>query len=259
MKIPFFKIEDRSTPVIATAIHDGHFIQDKLRPFMLLNEQERAREEDPYTAYMIAALPLTKIKVESSRFQLDLNRVKEKAIYEKPEDAWGLNVWKKIHAAEKEKLHRDYDLFYEAVKNLLDRTIDAHGHFVILDVHTYNHRREDPFAEADSDANPEINLGTAFNKPQWKELCDNYAAFLTSQEYDGQPFDARQNIKFKGGAFAQWVLKNYGDKGSVLSIEFKKTFMDEWTGIADIPHVNALANLLSKSAHFLENEVKKYL
>ena len=253
MNKPFYQIDNKSTPFIATAIHDGHFINESLRPFGLLNEQERAREEDPYTAFMIAELPITKITVSSSRFQLDLNRFKEKAIYEKPEDAWGLNVWQPLPLAEKENLHKDYDTFYKAVKNLLAETIDRHGYFLILDVHTYNHRRDDAFTIADVEGNPEINMGTFYNHPKWKELCTGYTQFLCSQN-----FDARENVKFKGGAFAQQIINEYGDKCCVLSVEFKKTFMDEWTGIADISHVLRLQKLLSKSVHYLESQIEKY-
>lgn len=254
MNQSFFEIENLATPLIATAIHDGHFIREELRPFMLLNEQERAKEEDPYTAFMITDLPVTKIKVSSSRFQLDLNRFIEKAIYEKPEDAWGLNVWESLPDAEKTKLRSDYDNFYDSVKHLLDETINIHGYALILDVHTYNHRRDNAFTEADIDGNPEINTGTFYNNPKWKELCSDYTQFLTSQD-----FDARENIKFKGGAFAQWMINNYGDKICVLSVEFKKTFMDEWTGVADVSHLLRLQNLLSKSVDFLSAEVKNHL
>ena len=221
---------------------------------MLLSEQERAREEDPYTVFMIAGLPVTKVNVSSSRFQLDLNRVIERAIYEKPEDAWGLNVWKALPEDEKQRLHSDYGLFYDAIKSLLEDTIKNHGYFVILDVHTYNHRRDDAFTEADAEANPEINMGTFYNEQHWKGFCSAYTRFMVSQN-----FDARENVKFKGGAFAQWVIKNYGNKGCVLSIEFKKVFMDEWTGIANLPHLVRLQNLLSASVDFLNSEIKKYL
>ena len=36
----------------------------------------------------------TQIIGTHSRFEVDLNRPREKAVYIKPEDAWGLEVWK---------------------------------------------------------------------------------------------------------------------------------------------------------------------
>lgn len=238
------------------ALHDGHRIDEALCDYLLLDEQERAREEDPYTGYMIADLPVTTVVVHTSRFQLDLNRVKEKSVYAKPEDAWGLDVWNGLPPAAIKALHARYDAFYNEVRLLIEETIKRHGYFCILDVHSYNHRRESPFKKADQETHPEINLGTFYNKEKWLRLCDSYNAFLSESGRSGNQTDARQNVIFKGGAFAQWVTDQFGDYGPVLSIEFKKTFMDEWTGIASIPHVNSLKQLLQSSVSFLQKETE---
>lgn len=259
MNDSFFEINNQKTSIIATAIHDGHYIKESLRQFMRLTEQQRSREEDPYTAYMISTVPTTTVNVKNSRFQLDLNRTKEKAIYEKPEDAWGLDVWNTLPWAEKNKLHNDYETFYKAMSNLLEETILNHGYFLVLDVHSYNHRRENAFTEADPATHPEINLGTAYNNDKWKGLCEAYKQFFGSKQINNVNIDARENIIFKGGAFAQWIIKNYGSNGCVISIEFKKTFMDEWTGVANIPHINQLQQLVTQSFNFLGAEIEKYL
>ncbi|WP_114791655.1 N-formylglutamate amidohydrolase [Niabella yanshanensis] len=247
-----FTIVNRKTPILAFALHDGHRIDESLRSYLLLDEQGRAREEDPYTGYMIADLPVTTVAVHASRFQLDLNRVKEQSVYAKPEDAWGLHVWNGLPIAAIEELNTRYEAFYTEIRLLIEEAVKEHGYFCILDVHSYNHRRESPFKEADSETHPEINLGTFYNNKKWFPLCDSYNSFLSdSKILDAQP-DVRQNIIFKGGAFAQWVTGNFGEDGAVLSIEFKKTFMDEWTGIANIPHVNNLKELLHLSVSFLQ-------
>lgn len=251
-----FTIVDRSTPILAFALHDGHWIDESLRAYLLLDEQGRAREEDPYTGYMIADLPVTTVVVHTSRFQLDLNRVKDKSVYARPEDAWGLNVWSGLPVAAIEEQHARYDAFYNRVRVLTEEAIKMHGYFLILDVHSYNHRREGPFKEADKETHPGINLGTAYNKERWQALCDRYNGFLSNASILTMPPDVRQNVIFKGGAFAQWVIENFGEHGAVLSIEFKKTFMDEWTGIADIVHVNQLKELLKLSVSFLQKELQ---
>ena len=251
-----FTIVNRKTPLLAFALHDGHCIDESLRGYLLLDEQGRAREEDPYTGYMIADLPVTTVLVHTSRFQLDLNRVKDKSVYAKPEDAWGLNVWDGLPHTAIEALHKSYDVFYTEIRLLIEETIKAHDCFCILDVHSYNHRRENPLKDADQATHPEINLGTFYNKEKWLTLCDSYNSFLSASAILGHQPDVRQNIIFKGGAFAQWVTKNFGDYGAVLSVELKKTFMDEWTGIADIPHVNNLKELLQSLAGFLKKEIE---
>ncbi len=251
-----FTIVNRGTPILAFALHDGHWIDESLREYLLLDEQGRAREEDPYTGYMIAGLPVTTVTVHTSRFQLDLNRVKDKSVYAKPEDAWGLNVWNELPHAAIKALHTRYDAFYTNVRLLIEEAIKEHGRFCILDVHSYNHRRESPFKEADKETHPEINLGTFYNNEKWFGLCDSYNSFLSGSVISGRQTDARQNIIFKGGAFAQWAAEQFGDYGAILSIEFKKTFMNEWTGIADIAHVNQLKELLMLSVSFLQKEIQ---
>ena len=44
------------------------------------------------------------------------------------------------------------------------------------------------------------------------------------------PIDARENVAFEGRNLAWWVHDRYPRVGCVLALEFKKTFMDEWTG-----------------------------
>ena len=255
--LDFFTLINRKTPVLAFALHDGHYVDDAWRDHLTLDEQGLAREEDPYTGYMISELPVTQVTVHTSRFQLDLNRTKAKAIYQKPEDAWGLTVWKDLPETRIEELHAKYDQFYEAVDKLLREVIAAYGCFFILDVHSYNHRRDHPLQQAPSSTHPEVNLGTAYNKDKWKGVCDRFTDVLAHQKVFNHTVDARQNVIFKGGAFAQWVIEKYGEYGAVLSVEFKKTFMDEWTGIADIPHINKLKDLLALSVSFLHKEIEK--
>src|SRR5690606_21984188 len=252
----FYTLKSVDSPILAIALHDGHYIDPELRPFQLLNEAERAREEDPYTGFMITDLPVTTLRVHSSRFQLDLNRFWEKAIYEEPEDAWGLKVWSKKLAPEwRAQLQENYRKFQQEIDSKIKSTIQQYGCFIILDVHSYNYKRQSPFQVLDEQRNPEMNLGTWYNNLHWKPLCNRYESFLKKTAVNGHLPDVRQNVAFKGGGFAQQVLAKYSNQGCVISIEFKKTFMDEWTGVATIPHLLDLRNLLKVSVPFLYNEL----
>lgn len=257
MTAPFFTVESRDTPVIAFAIHDGHCIDNYLQQYLLLDEQQRSREEDPYTGYLIAGLPVSRVTVQRSRFQLDLNRVKEKSVYRAPGDAWGLQVWSQLPADVIERLYNDYEKFYNTIYDLVERAIVQHGYFLILDVHSYNHRRDAYWHAADVITHPEINMGTYYNREVWQPLCADLTKFLTYCKIFPHTIDARQNIIFKGGALSQQVLEKYGDKGAVFSVEFKKTFMDEWTGVADIPHINQLKALLEMSVDYLYKAIEQ--
>ena len=79
-------------PLVATAVHDGHRVRDNLLALMKLDDAGRLREEDPFTAHWTTVAP-TRVIGLHSRFEVDLNRPRDKAVYRSPEDAWGLDVW----------------------------------------------------------------------------------------------------------------------------------------------------------------------
>ncbi|MGH2722338.1 MAG: hypothetical protein ACRDJO_12170 [Actinomycetota bacterium] len=80
-------------PVVATAIHGGHDLRPDVALFVALGDAERHREEDPYSGAW-AAVGDSSVVVHRSRFEVDLNRDRYHAVYERPEDAWGLHVWR---------------------------------------------------------------------------------------------------------------------------------------------------------------------
>lgn len=249
------QINKQKSPIIAAAIHDGHYIPDAFSKYLLLDEHERMREEDPYTAY-IADLPVNTIIAGHSRFLTDLNRPKDKCIYKTPEDAWGLQVWKEPFSSTLEKRLLDYyDLFYHKFETLLKEIIARYGTFVVLDIHSYNHRRKNIKQEAPTKKNPEINIGSKNNATYWHDLIHRFTDCLAKTTINGHHPDVRENIKFKGGEFSRWIHEHYGHYGCTLSIEFKKTFMDEWTGRVDIEHINDIRNALKSCIPLLNNEL----
>jgi len=242
-----YEIKLADSPFWTFAIHDGHDIDEKLLPYQLLNEEERLREEDPFTA-LIAELPCNRFIMESSRFQLDINRTLEDAIYLKPEQAWGLNVWKDdFPLALISELRNDHREIFEIIESKIQDTIAQFGYFIILDIHSYNAKREGPDQEINIDTDPEINFGTIHLNKKWRPLMDELINFISAEELNGQAIDVREIVKFKGGYFAQTMNQLYGDYGFVLAIEFRKDFMDEWTGDPDYHKIMACKQLLLKS------------
>jgi N-formylglutamate deformylase len=244
-----FQLESCEGPLIAAAIHDGHSVREDVAVRLALTSAERLREEDPYTAFWATVAP-TRIVGLRSRFQVDLNRPREFAVYRKPEDAWGLEVWKHggLWAEEVERSLAEYDAFYAAVHELLSRAQKDHGRFVVLDLHTYNHRRNGPDAEpADPIDNPEVNIGTgSMNRRRWGHVVDRFIDDLRATGVQGRALDVRENVKFRGGHLSRWVHENFPDSGCSIAVEFKKFFMDEWTGEPDLACVEAIRNALSK-------------
>jgi N-formylglutamate amidohydrolase len=246
-----YNVYRKRSPIIAVALHDGHLLAPALRDYMQLDEHERFREEDPYTAYL-ADLPVNRVIVETSRFQTDLNRRREHAIYRTPEEAWGLDVWNPpLPEILINQMLEGYDRFYADMAKLIEWTILAFGRFAVLDIHSYNHRRSSPYEEDPVCECPEINVGTAHNHAKWKICGQRLVRYLSHNTILGSFPDVRENVKFGSGGFPEWVSRNFGEYGCVFSLEFKKTFMDEWTGRVDIEHLKAIRSVLEGSIPFL--------
>lgn len=249
-----------SSPIVATAIHDGHQTRGELSELFNLSETERLREEDPFTAKCLH-ISDNNIIVHHSRFETDVNRPREKAVYVKPKDAWNLQVWKEELNSEFIRRSLDvYDNFYKKVKDYFDSLFELHEHIIVYDIHSYNHRREGKYIEADSLKNPEVNIGTKnIDKSVWQPVISLLLKTFREFDYNGRYLDVRENIKFKGGYFGQWLYENYGKKICPVSIEFKKFFMDEWTGEPfekDIELINQLVMASKKPVlEILRNKI----
>src|SRR5262245_2468882 len=113
-------------PIVAAAVHQGHDTRDAVKAALALADRGQIREEDPYTGAW-AQVTNTQIIGLRSRFEVDLNRPRDQAVYQVPEDAWGLNVWREPPSAELINASlREYDVFYSATESLLRHLIEEH-------------------------------------------------------------------------------------------------------------------------------------
>jgi len=172
-----------------------------------------------------------------------MNRPRNGAVYRTPKDAWGLPVWREelpeeIVARSVER----YDSFYRDLEAFTADCLTRFSRLVILDLHSYNHRRagqDDP--GADVAGNPEVNLGTgSMDRKLWAPVVDAFLKGMSAAEVQGHRLDVRENVRFKGGYLSRWVHENFPESGCVLAIELKKTFMDEWSGEINREHVAEL-------------------
>ena len=194
----------------------------------------------------------THIIVHRSRFEFDLNRAASDAVYRTPEQSWGLKVWNEppdgdlvdgslaIHAA-----------YYRMLGDLLDGIAGDHQRFVLLDVHSYNHRRDGPEAAATpQEEAPDINIGT-FSMPrdEWAFLLDPLMEEMRRFDFNGRKLDVRENVAFQGkGEQTRFVHDRYPGRGCAIALEFKKFFMDEWTGEPDPAELRAMRDFVTHSA-----------
>jgi hypothetical protein len=88
-------------------------------------------------------------------------------------------------------------------------------------------------------------------------VLDRFMHDLREHDFPGGKLDVRENIKFEGGYFAQWVGENYPTTVCNLCIEFKKFFMDEWTGVPVPALLAAITTALESTVSGVLEEVDK--
>ena len=229
-------------------MHAGHELRPGLVGVVALDPSTRLREEDPFfTDRMLGDIGI-RVVVNRSRFEVDLNRSRKHAVYRRRAQAFGLKVWKRaLQPYELEESRRIHDDFYAELSMHLDR-LAADGPFLVLDVHSYNHRCHGRDAAPEPIAhNPEVNVGTGALDGRYERTVATFVEALGDQQVGDHRLDVRVNVRFRGGYLCRWVVDHY-PQACPLAIEFKKVFMDEWTGECDDAHVSELREALAVAA-----------
>jgi N-formylglutamate amidohydrolase len=246
---PWFTLERGDGPLVAVALHAGHAVRAEVGDLFALSDEERRREEDAYTHVFTSIVP-TRLIAHRSRFEVDLNRPLADAVYRGPVEAWGLEVWRRaLPATVREGSLAIHDAFYRAAHTLLGDLAARHGRFLVLDLHSYNHRRQGPGAPPEDPlANPEINLGTAtVHDDRWRPVIARLTEALRGAEYRDRRLDVRENVRFLGGYFPRWVNETFRERGCCVAIEVKKFFVDEWSGELDPLALSAVVRVLAEA------------
>jgi hypothetical protein len=244
--------------MVAVALHDGHYVRSEVKQLMAISSDERKREEDPFTAAW-TNIAQTRLVVLRSRFELDLNRPRDRAIYLNPEDSWGFKVWHEQPPQDLiERTLAEYDAFYTKVGQICRTLEQRYGRFVVYDLHTYNHYRQGMHASpAEELHNPEINLGTGtLDREYWQPVLERFIHDMRRFDFLGRQLDIRENVKFKGGHFSKWIHTNFPRSACVLAIEVKKFFMNEWTHQPDLAKMEAVHQALRASVSGVLEELQ---
>ena len=144
-----------------------------------------------------------------------------------------------------------YDSFYAVTRAVLDELVAVHSRVVVLDIHSYNHRRDGAAGPiADPAANPEVNVGSAsVDRTIWGPLVDGFLADLAGRRVAGHALDVRENIKFQGGHFPRWINGAFPDNGvRPRRSNSKKPSWTNGTARRDEPHFAELSSALESIA-----------
>ncbi|MEW5820066.1 MAG: flavohemoglobin expression-modulating QEGLA motif protein [Cyanobacteriota bacterium] len=210
-------------PYICVAIHNGGNLRQELRNKIALNKMERWLEEDPLTGNLISSLPI-KIISYDSRYEYDLNRSPEECIYN---EAWGKQVWK-LSLTEQDKAIsiKKYTAFYSVLDALIENLINKFEATVVYDIHSFNHQRDGRYENA-----PTINIGTEnINYDKYEKFIKRWISELTKIHVDSVNLTVKENIVFYGRGYLLKYLTQKYNNVLVLATEFKKIYIDEFSG-----------------------------
>lgn len=218
----YLKIESYTSYVCA-AVHDGHQFRKSLWDNCLHSEYDRWYEEDPCTKEMVKSHPIV-IAGADSRFEYDLNRPPEAAIYS---DAWGKQLWK-TPLSEQEYSHSlsKHNSFYEVVDALLFQLEKLHSRVIVFDMHSYNWKRWDREV-------PTWNLGTTnLDQKRFGTIIESWQNKLGGIQLPHQiKSDCLLNDTFQGNGYFLKHLTATFQNTLVLATEISKIYCDEYTGI----------------------------
>lgn len=208
-------------PHIATAIHHGHQLRESLSQHILLTEQERYFEEDPFTGDFISSQPIV-LQVEDSRYEYDLNRPLADCVYK---TAWGKDVWSDALPPSEIALSKaKHSRYYRILKCLISTLEAKFGLCLLYDIHAYNYQRIDA-------KTPTFNIGTQqLNSRHWRKVLDNIQRKLKHIELPNITVSVAENDVFKGlGYQASFVTEHFRNT-LIMPIEVKKVYMNEEGG-----------------------------
>ena len=205
------------------AIHDGHQFRKELWDSCIHTEYERWYEEDPCTKEMVKTHPIV-IAGCDSRFEYDLNRPPEEAVFE---TAWGKQLWKyplpedmKVRSLEK------HNNFYKVVEALITKLEDKFGICVVYDMHSYNWRRWDREV-------PTWNLGTSnIDNDRFGDNIELWRQSLSEIKFP-EAIESTSKINdtfFGNGYFLKFITKNFKNT-LVLATEIAKVYCHEYDQI----------------------------
>ncbi|SHH61989.1 N-formylglutamate amidohydrolase [Winogradskyella jejuensis] len=216
------KIEEY-VPYACGAVHDGHQFRKELWDNCLHSEYDRWYEEDPETKNMITRHPIV-IAGCDSRFEYDLNRTPEEAVFE---TAWGKQLWKlPLAEAQKQKSQQKHANFYKVVAALISKLEEKFGICIVYDMHSYNWQRWDREV-------PTWNLGTSnVDNERFGACIEDWRQALASIKLPhGIKQTSKINDTFHGnGYFLKFITQNFKNT-LVLATEIAKVYCDEYNQV----------------------------
>ena len=221
---------------VCAAVHDGHQLRKELLDNCLHTTYERWYEDDPATKSMIATHPIVLAGLDT-RFEYDLNRAPEVAIYE---DAWGKQLWKEPLSEEMiSRSMAKHHAFYRVVQTLIKKLESLLPVCIVYDMHSYNWRRWPREV-------PTWNLGTS--NVDNERFGTNIEAWRQSLSEIKLPNDilstAAINDTFYGNGYFLKYITSYFQNTLDLATEVAKIYCNEYEQLLFPEVIGSIANEL---------------
>jgi len=205
------------------AIHNGHQFRKELWDNCMHTEYERWYEEDPASMEMVQSHPIV-IAGCDSRFEYDLNRSPEEAVFE---TAWGKQLWKNpLPSKMKERSLKKHTSYYKVIKTLISKLEEKFGVCIVYDMHSYNWRRWDREV-------PTWNLGTSnIDTTRFGADVEDWRQSLSEMNLPNAiKSTSKINNTFQGnGYFLKFITNNFKNT-LVLATEIAKVYCNEYEQI----------------------------
>lgn len=241
---------DKYVPNVCAAIHDGWQFRKELWDNCLHSQYDRWYEEDPETKNMVISHPIV-IAGCDSRFEYDLNRTPEEAVFE---TAWGKQLWREpLLEEQKQKLLNKHTAFYKVTHALIKKIEDKFSCAIVYDMHSYNWKRWDREV-------PTWNLGTSnIDNERFGEEIESWRQSLSEIKLPNgiKSTSDINNTFFGNGYFLKFITKNFKNT-LVLATEIAKVYCDELNQII-YPEVIAAVKeqlrdrMIEHADNFIEN------
>jgi N-formylglutamate amidohydrolase len=200
---------------------------------------------------MVVSHPIL-IAGRDSRFEYDLNRPPEEAVFE---TAWGKQLWKNpLPGKEKEISLAKHTAFFKVTHALIEKIEAKFGAAIVYDMHSYNWQRWDREV-------PTWNLGTSnVDNDRFGEDIEAWRKSLSEIKLpnDIKSTAAINNTFFGNGYFLRYITRNFKNT-LVLATEIAKVYCDEINQVI-FPEVVAKVEeqLKIRLVEHAENFYKKY-
>ena len=225
------KIDDY-VPYACAAIHDGHQFRKELWKNCLHTAHDRWYEEDPATKQMVITHPIL-IAGCDSRFEYDLNRPPEEAVFE---TAWGKQLWRSpLPEEQRSRSLEKHNGFYKVTETLISKLEEKFGVIVVYDMHSYNWKRWDREV-------PTWNLGTTnIDNNRFGDDVELWKDLLANIELPNNIRSTADinNTFYGNGYFLKFITKTFKNT-LVLATEISKIYCDEYSGVIFPEVVNAV-------------------